>query len=201
MVTWVHVNTKEVTHMAGPQAVAITLSQTQQEILERLLRRDKTAQGLAQRIQIVLHAATGMDNMRIAKKLGHQRRTVIRWRGRWAQAAEGLATAEAESVSAKELETLIVGLFADAPRPGAPVKFAAEQVAQIVATACEAPADSGCPVTHWTPTELRLEVLKRGIVEEISARSVGRFLKGERPQAAVESLLAEQSASRVDALR
>ena len=42
MVTWVHVNAKEVTHMAGPQAVAITLSQTQREILERLLRRDKT---------------------------------------------------------------------------------------------------------------------------------------------------------------
>jgi len=191
---------QEVPQMAGPQAVAITLSQTQREILERLLRRDKTPQGLAQRIQIVLHAATGMGNVQIAAKLGHQRRTVIRWRGRWAQAAAGLATAEAEQVSAKEMETLIVGLFADAPRPGAPVKFAAEQVAQIVATACEAPTDSGCPVTHWTPTELRLEVLKRGLVEEISARSVGRFLKGERPQAAPESLLAEQSAFRADAL-
>jgi putative transposase len=192
---------KEVPPMAGPQAVAIILSTTQREILARLLRRDKTPQSLAQRIQIVLHAATGMDNVQIAKKLGHQRRTVIRWRGRWAQAAEGLATAEAEQVSAKEMETLIVGLFADAPRPGAPVKFAAEQVVQIVAVACEAPADSGCPVTHWTPTELRLEVLKRGIVEEISARSVGRFLKGERPQAAAESLLAEQPPSRADALR
>lgn len=117
-----------------------------------------------------------------------------------AQAADGLAKAEAERVSAKEWEALIVGLFADAPRPGAPVKFAAEQVAQIVATACETPADSGCPVTHWTPTELRLEVLKRGIVEEISARSVGRFLKGERPQAAPESLLAEQPACRADPL-
>jgi putative transposase len=182
---------QEVLQMAGPQAVAIALSTIQREILERLLRRDKTPQSLAQRIRIVLHAATGMDNVQIAQKLGHQRRTVIRWRGRWAQAADGLATAEAEHVAGKELERLIVGLFADAPRPGAPVKFSAEQVVQIVAVACEAPAESGCPVTHWTPAELRLEVLKRGIVAEISDRSVGRFLKGERPQAAVESLLAE----------
>jgi putative transposase len=178
--------------MPGPQAVAITLSTIQQEIFERVLRKDKTPQALAQRLRIVLYAAQGLSNAQIAKKLGHQRRTVIRWRGRWAQAAVGLAVAEAEQVSAKQLEALGVQVFADAPRPGAPMKFAAEQVVQIVAVACEPPADSGCPVTHWTPTELRLEVLKRGIVEQISARSVGRFLKGERSQTASESLLAEQ---------
>ncbi|MCJ7557466.1 MAG: helix-turn-helix domain-containing protein [Gammaproteobacteria bacterium] len=180
--------------MAGPQAATITLSESQQEILERLLRRDKTPQALVQRIHIVLCAAQGLSNAQIARRLQHQRRTVIRWRGRWAQAMAGLATAEAEQVSAKQLEALVVQVFADAARPGAPVKFAAEQVAQIVAVACEAPAESACPVTHWTPQELRLEVLKRGIVEEISARSVGRFLKGERAQAASESLLAEQPA-------
>lgn len=97
-------------------------------------------------------------------------------------------------MSAKQLEALVVQVFADDPRPGAPVKFAAEQVVQIVAVACEPPADSGCPVTHWTPMELRLEVLKRGIVEAISARSVGRFLKGEHPQTASESLLVDQPA-------
>ncbi len=180
--------------MAGPRAVAITLSPSQEEIFAHLLRKDKTPQALAQRLQIVLYAEQGLPNVQIAQKLGHQRRTVIRWRGRWAQAAAGLASAEAEPVSAKQLEALVVQVFADDPRSGAPVKFAAEQVVQIVAVACEPPADSGCPVTHWTPTELRLEVLKRGIVEAISARSVGRFLKGERPQTASESLLVEQPA-------
>jgi putative transposase len=178
--------------MAGPQAETITLSGSQQEILERLLRRDKTPQALVQRIHIVLCAAQGLSNTQIACRLQHQRRTVIRWRGRWAQALDGLATAEAEQVTAKQMEALVVQVFADAARPGAPVKIADEQVAQIVAVACEAPAERACPVTHWTPKELRLEVLKRGIVEEISARSVGRFLKGERAQAASEPLLAEQ---------
>jgi hypothetical protein len=32
-------------------------------------------------------------------------------------------------------------------------------------------------VSHWTPTELAAEAIKRGIVEKISPRSVGRFLR------------------------
>ena len=36
--------------------------------------------------------------------------------------------------------------------------------------------DSGRPITHWTPPELADEAKKRGIVESISPRSVGRFL-------------------------
>jgi putative transposase len=61
-----------------------------------------------------------------------------------------------------------------------------------VALACEAPSESGRPVTHWSTTELADEAIKRGIVEDISARSVGRFLKGGRfseasPGASVEA--------------
>jgi len=56
--------------MPGPKAVVITLSETQQEILERLLRRDKTPQALAARIRIVREAATGSPNAQIAKNWG-----------------------------------------------------------------------------------------------------------------------------------
>src|SRR5207249_986229 len=55
---------------------------------------------------------------------------------------------------------------------------------EIVAVACEAPTDSGRPVSHWTPREVAEEVRKRGIVETISTRSVGRFLKSGRFTAA-----------------
>ena len=65
----------------------------------------------------------------------------------------------------------------DLPRSGSPGKFTAEQVTQILAVACEDPEASGRPVTHWTPRELADEVAKRGIVESISPRQVGRFLK------------------------
>jgi putative transposase len=65
----------------------------------------------------------------------------------------------------------------DWPRSGSPGKFSAEQLVQLIALACEAPQDSGYPVSHWTPQEIAAEASKRGIVESISPRPVGRFLK------------------------
>ena len=59
-------------------------------------------------------------------------------------------------------------------RPG---KFTPEQVTQILAVACEPPAKSGRPITHWTAHELADEVVKRGIVTSISASQVSRFLR------------------------
>jgi hypothetical protein len=72
--------------------------------------------------------------------------------------------------------------LADAPRPGCPGKITAAQVTQILAVACESPKLSGRPITRWTHKELRDEVLKRKIVESISAVQVGRYLR----QAAVQ---------------
>jgi transposase len=69
-------------------------------------------------------------------------------------------------------------ILGDAPRPGAPLKFSAEQVCEIIAVACEQPAaESERPVSHWSRRALADEVKKRGIVSEISPRRVGRFLK------------------------
>ena len=84
---------------------------------------------------------------------------------------------EAEGSSDKVLTTVIVESLTDQPRAGAPATFTAEQIVQIVAVACEAPADCGRPIGHWTHREVADEVCKRGIVETISTRSVGRFLK------------------------
>ena len=67
--------------------------------------------------------------------------------------------------------------LSDSPRSGWAGKFSAEQVAQIIAVACEPPEKCGRPVTHWTPRELADEVKKRSIVASISVRQVGRFLK------------------------
>ncbi|WP_218639641.1 helix-turn-helix domain-containing protein [Paenibacillus sp. FSL R7-0337] len=51
---------------------------------------------------------------------------------------------------------------------------------QIVAIACEDPKVCGRPVSHWTPREVQNEAVKRGDVETISVRQVGRFLKMSR---------------------
>ena len=71
---------------------------------------------------------------------------------------------------------MIRGILTDVPRPGTPVSFSAEQRAQIIALAGENPEDSARPITHWTPRDLADEIVKRGIADSISVRSVGRIL-------------------------
>jgi hypothetical protein len=71
------------------------------------------------------------------------------------------------------------------------VTFSDEQWCQIMALACEPPAVAERPISHWTPREVAAEAIKRGIVETIPERHVGRFLKSGRPQTTLESLLAQ----------
>ena len=58
-----------------------------------------------------------------------------------------------------------------------------------MALACEPPEEYGRAVTHWTPPELAAEAVKQGIVDNISARHVGRFLKCSRFETASIPLL------------
>ncbi len=53
-------------------------------------------------------------------------------------------------------------------------------MACILALSCEAPEGSGRPISRWTPREVAEEAVKRGMVERISVRQVGRFLKIRR---------------------
>ena len=87
-----------------------------------------------------------------------------------------LLTAEAAGATDQDLQKLIIGVLTDVTRSGAPPRFSAEQVAGIIALACEPPADSGLPVSHWTPSELAREAANRGLVDSISPRQVDRFL-------------------------
>jgi putative transposase len=112
------------------------------------------------------------------------------WRRRWLEAAPVLEAVEAEG-DGKALAELVEKILTDEPRSGTPATFAAEQIVQIVALACEDPSASGRPVSRWTPSELAEEAIKRGIVENISPRSVGRFLKSGGSEAPSEPLLAQ----------
>jgi hypothetical protein len=94
----------------------------------------------------------------------------------------------------RQLARLTADALDDAPRSGAPPTFSAEQVVRIVALACEPPADSDRPISHWTPRDLAEEAVHRGIVTLISPRSVGRFLGSGRPQTASEPVLADAAA-------
>src|ERR1700726_1767969 len=82
-----------------------------------------------------------------------------------------------ETGKRKLLSQAIEVLLTDEQRPGAPATFSFEQFMQIMALACETPEASDRPVSTWTPRELADEAVKRGIVEQISPRTVERFLK------------------------
>ena len=147
--------------MPGPTAPKIVLCEQERQDLLMLIRAHKTPQHLSFRAQLILRLAAGHDTSEVAKHFETTRLTVRRWRQHWL---------ERPHASAKER-------LQDAPRPGTPGTFSAEQWCQIMALACEPPEASGRPISQWTPRELADEAIKRGMVETISERHVGRFLK------------------------
>ena len=160
----------------GKKSVTLVVTPRQRQVLESFTRTKKAAQQWVERCRVVLLSAAGWPNAVPAVELGTDRPRVRRWRQRWARGLASLSAAEAAGATRSDLEKLIVEVLTDAARSGAPVTFSAEQVAGIIALACEPPLDSGVPVSHWTPTELASEAVKRGIVESISPRQVDRFL-------------------------
>lgn len=161
--------------MPGP-AAAVVVTARQRVILEAFVRAMSTPQQLAERCRIVVMSAEGQRNLHQAADLRVDRQRVRRWRSRWAEAQERLVAAEAEGATDKDLTEMIVVVLSDEERSGGPPTFSPEQVASIIALACEPPGESGLPVSHWTPPELAREAVHRGIVESISPRQVDRFL-------------------------
>ena len=158
----------------GPR---VDLSPRVRAILEGMARSRTLAQRLVERARIVVAADDGVSGTDIAAEMGFDEQRAQRWRRRWAQAAASIEEAEEAGASDSDLGTRIEGALKDAPRSGAPPKFPADTVAQLISLACEPPADSRLPVTHWTPKELAKEAINRGIVESISPRHLDRLLK------------------------
>ncbi len=150
--------------MHGPKPEALTLNDAERNELEVLLRRHSTSQQLVLRERIILSAAQGMNNSQIARALGVSVVTVRSWRRRWVSLQE----VSLEDVSVSERLT-------DAPRSGRPSQITAEQTCQLIAMACKQPKDR--PISQWTGRELVDEVMRRGIIQQISPRHAARLLK------------------------
>ncbi|MGK4585273.1 IS630 family transposase [Kitasatospora sp. HPMI-4] len=128
----------------------------ERERLKKMAYGHKTEHRLRIRAQVVLHAARGRSNARIARETGLHLDTVRCWRGRFAE--QGLA-----------------GL-ADRKRSGRPPAFTPLQTAQVKALACQLPAETGVPLTRWSCPELAREAIERGIATFVSASTVRRWL-------------------------
>ena len=167
--------------MPLPEAKTIEVSPQERALLEHMVRQANNPQWLVTRAKIILGAAEGQSNRRMAAEMNLTRNTVRLWRERWPTTREQRAAVAAEEEPERSLREVLEDTLRDAYRSGTPVKFTAEQVVQIVAISCEVPQASGYPVSHWTPKEVAAEAIQRGIVEQISERQVGRFLKRGGP--------------------
>ncbi len=152
--------------MRGPKPPAVSLSADARRGLDTLVRAHATGQQLALRARIVLATADGRNNCQIARDLGVDVETVRLWRGRWL----GLQPIDLADLGVADRLT-------DAPRAGRAPQLTAEQQCRIVALACEAPSQSGRPISQWSQREIADEVLKQGIVGAISPRHAARLLK------------------------
>jgi len=161
--------------MSG-KAAKVVCTEKQRTILETLSRATTASRRIVQRARIILRAHDGMLNRDIGAEVGLHPDQVGVWRRRWQASYDALVAIECRESTAA-LTRAIEQVLSDAPRSGSPGTFRAEQVTQIMATACEPPKNSGRPIDRWTHRELRDEVIQRGIVKSISVRQVGRYLK------------------------
>ena len=122
----------------------VQLNEAERKELQQLVNRHTTPQQIALRAQIILLASVGKNHRQIARELNISRDMARTWRERW------LESSEREVAIEKRLQ--------DAERTGAPLTFSAEQVIQLFAIACENPAESERPISHWTAGELAIEI-------------------------------------------
>jgi putative transposase len=129
-----------------------------------------------ERAKIVLACSEERSNTEISKDLNLSAQTINKWRERWRFSQQKLALIDEEDTGVNYTRQLLT-ILSDAPRAGTPSKFTAEQLCKIMSVACERPEDCGLPISHWSLPSLRAEIIKRGIVDNISKSRLAHFLK------------------------
>ncbi len=130
--------------MGAPPAPPLDVTGAEVEALLAIVRAGTSEQRFVTRARIVLLAADGVANSRIAVQVGVSLPTVLLWRARFTEhGLDGLA---------------------DAPHPGRPRVYGREVRERIVAATLTPPEGS---VTHWSRARLAERV-------GVSASTVGR---------------------------
>src|ERR1700757_2782039 len=111
----------------GRPKAELVLSKSEQERLESMARRSRSAPHLARRARIILKCAERVDNKTVAHKLRVTPQMVGKWRARFvSERLEGLH---------------------DKPRPGAPRQVADAQVEDVIVRTLESTPRGA---THWS---------------------------------------------------
>jgi transposase len=152
--------------LKGPKPPAVNLSEAERQGLEQLVKAHSTPQQIALRARIILTTSQGLNNEQVGRELQVGVDMVRQWRQRW-------LAGQAIPLTELSVEERLL----DLPRAGKPSALSADQLCQIEALACEKPEQSGRPISHWSGREIADEIMKRGIVAQISPRHAARLLK------------------------
>ena len=104
-----------------------------------------------QRARLILYAADGLPDKEIAVRVDCHPEVVSKWRRRFCEhGIDGLR---------------------DRPRAGRPRRFPPQQVAEVVAVACELPTRHGRPLGRFSRTELHRLVIEQGVTDAEGVRA------------------------------
>jgi transposase len=137
--------------MAHPPAPPLPLSRRQERKLRMIVARALAGQAVVRRARIVLLAAAGWPNARIAAQVGCSLPTVRTWRERFRRRG-------------------VQGLF-DRPRRGRPERHGPSARLAVLATATSVPPEGD---SVWTRASIAAHLAERGLV--LSPSTVGRVL-------------------------
>ncbi|MFI6007186.1 helix-turn-helix domain-containing protein [Streptomyces sp. NPDC051366] len=130
------------------------MTASQRHRLKKMAYGHKTPYQARVRAHLVLHAARGRSNARIAAETGLHVDTVRTWRGRFATGGLPALT--------------------DRKRSGRPPRFTPVQVTEVKALAYQLPAETGAPLSRWSCPELAREAVSRGLTGAVSTSTVRR---------------------------
>ena len=131
--------------MQAEHCKPFALSEQQQEEHQNIIRKRSSTQAFVLRAKIILAAGQGVSIRASTQQLQCNRRTTTLWRKHWVERS-GLSVMER---------------LQEASRLGAPPKFKAEQVCQIMALACEKPEDHGYILSHWLQNSLAKAAIEK----------------------------------------
>jgi len=137
------------------------------------------------RARIILAASQGLNNAQIARALHITVDTARQWRDRWL---------ELQPIPLTELK--IEERLHDLPRSGKPSAITADSCARSSGWPARKPEQSERPISQWSGREIADEIMKRGIVAQISRRGMRPTFKKKPTLSPSDSLLADARAGR-----
>lgn len=151
----------------------ILISDSVYHILSKISKSRTLPARQVERVKIFILCADGLNNLIISQMVSIGQDSVSKWRTRFLKSFPLLR--EIEEKNPAELEDKITSLLSDYARPGQPPTYTDEQIIRILEIACRAPEEYGYEASHWSLNQLVDVVIKEGIAESISAKTISRF--------------------------